>query len=237
MYLSTTFKQNLHNMQTGNIDFRILLKTFTSTLGWCRWPVRPHRRPAVRGVVRDPDRQVLGLDGPGRLRSPRLRLLLRRRDAAHDVANCDNGGDHQRHPPAAADHDHHHGGQVDRGPPLPPPLPRAPRVQVHPLPVARAPDHAERRLGAQPRPVHGAGLHDAARQDGQHLRLGAQHLEAAAGLHARRLPRGEVPGRESGEHVLRRDHEAGAQEPHDQTRALHHEVRSAVECDEAPKHF
>ena len=48
--------------------------------------------------ARTTDAQVLGVDGPRRVRPSGLRLLLRRRDPPDDVADCDHGGDHQRHP-------------------------------------------------------------------------------------------------------------------------------------------
>ena len=50
-------------------------------------------------LARPADSQVLGVDGPRRVRPLGLRLLLRRRDPPDDVPHCDHGGDHQRHPP------------------------------------------------------------------------------------------------------------------------------------------
>ena len=66
----------------------------------------------------------------------RVSLILCWSDKTDDVPYCDNGGDHERHPPAPVDHDYHHGGKVDRGSPLPSPLSRSPRIQVHSLPFA-----------------------------------------------------------------------------------------------------
>ena len=64
----------------------------------------------------------------------RVSLILCWSDKTDDVPYCDNGGDHERHPPAPVDHDHHHGGKVDGGLFVTPHVPRHVGVQVHPLP-------------------------------------------------------------------------------------------------------